>query len=210
MWKLSTYPQDPEVKICRVFGAVTPRLIKKAGVHQLWEQGYKAKEDPLWINLIEMEAMTPLPAELSDTLSEALAAKVVYTGTLAEATWVSGLQLRRKVACQCSSSLTSTDGRHMRRASTQSGPWLKQALSLAPWAMYVRGEALAVHRAISDGGWHRCARTKPGHSRYYCRECIVYWWDERDKKQAYEGHGEDYAADRSGLGTVNEGEDEGS
>ena len=67
VWKLSTYPQDPEVKICRVFGAVTPGLIKKAGVHQLWEQGYKAKEDPLWVNLIEMEAMTPLPAELSDT-----------------------------------------------------------------------------------------------------------------------------------------------
>lgn len=71
------------------------------------------------------------------------------------------------------------------------------------------------------GVWHRCARTKPGHSRHYCRECIVYWWDERDKEQsrwrrwlreqeAYEGHGEDYAADRSGLGTVNEGEDEGS
>ena len=84
VWKLSTYPQDPEVKICRVFGAVTPGLIKKAGVHQLWEQGYKAKEDPLWVNLIEMEAMTPLPAELSDTLviqamfSVALAAKVVY------------------------------------------------------------------------------------------------------------------------------------
>ena len=30
-------------------------------------------------------------------------------------------------------------------------PWLKQALSLATWAMYVRGEALAVHRAISAG-----------------------------------------------------------
>ena len=84
VWKLSTYPQDPEVKICRVFGAITPGLIKKAGVHQLWEQGYKASEDPLWVNLIEMEALTPLPAELSDTLvfqamfSVALAAKVVY------------------------------------------------------------------------------------------------------------------------------------
>ena len=29
VWKLSTCPQDPEVKICRVFGAVTPGLIKK-------------------------------------------------------------------------------------------------------------------------------------------------------------------------------------
>ena len=121
VWKLSTYPQDPEVKICRAFGAVTPGLIKKASVHQLWEQGYKAKEDPLWVNLIEMEAMTPLPAELSDTLvlqamfSVALAAKVVYVRDV-------GLQPRRKVACRCSSSLTSTDGRHMRRASTQSGP----------------------------------------------------------------------------------------
>ena len=84
VWKLSTYPQDPEVKICRVFGAITPGLIKKAGVHQLLEQGYKASEDPLWVNLIEMEAVAPLPAELSDTLviqamfSVALAAKVVY------------------------------------------------------------------------------------------------------------------------------------
>ena len=84
VWKFSTYPQDPEVKICRVFGAITPGLIKKAGVHQLWEQGYKASEEPLWVNLIEMEALTPLPAELSDTLviqamfSVALAAKVVY------------------------------------------------------------------------------------------------------------------------------------
>ena len=84
VWKMSTYPQDPEVKICRVFGAVTPGLIKTAGVHQLWEQGYKASEDPLWVNLIEMEALTPLPAELNDTLviqamfSVALAAKVVY------------------------------------------------------------------------------------------------------------------------------------
>ena len=32
VWKLSTYPQDPEVQICRVFGAITPGLIKKAGV----------------------------------------------------------------------------------------------------------------------------------------------------------------------------------
>ena len=31
VWKLSTYPQDPEVKICRVFGAVTPGLIKNSG-----------------------------------------------------------------------------------------------------------------------------------------------------------------------------------
>ena len=35
VWKLSTYPQDPEVQICRVFGAITPGLIKKAGVHKL-------------------------------------------------------------------------------------------------------------------------------------------------------------------------------
>ena len=84
VWKLSTYPQDPEVKICRVFGAITPGLLKKAGVHKLWEQGYKASEEVLWVNLIEMEALTPLPTELSDTLviqamfSVALAAKVVY------------------------------------------------------------------------------------------------------------------------------------
>ena len=49
----------------------------------------------------------------------------------------------------------------------------------------------------------------------------MVWWDERDKEQsryrrwlreqeAYEGQGEDYDADRRGLGTVNEGEDEGS
>ena len=49
----------------------------------------------------------------------------------------------------------------------------------------------------------------------------MVWWDERDKEQSryrrwlreqevYEGHGEDYDADRRGLGTVNEGEDEGS
>ena len=84
VWKLSTYPQDPEVQICRVFGAITPGLIKKAGVHKLWEQGPGANQEALWVNLIEMEALTPLPAELSDTLvlqamfSVALAAKVVY------------------------------------------------------------------------------------------------------------------------------------
>ena len=84
VWKMSTYPQDPEVQICRVFGAVTPGLIKKAGVHKFWEQGYKASEEALWVNLIEMEALHPLPTELSDTLviqamfSVALAAKVVY------------------------------------------------------------------------------------------------------------------------------------
>ena len=82
--KLSTYPQDTEVQICRVFGAVTPGLLKKAGVHKLWEQGYKGSEEVLWVNLIEMEALNPLPSELSDTLviqamfSVALAAKVVY------------------------------------------------------------------------------------------------------------------------------------
>ena len=46
--------------------------------------GLQGEGGPLWVNLIEMEAMTPLPAELSDTLviqamfSVALAAKVVY------------------------------------------------------------------------------------------------------------------------------------
>ena len=48
----------------------------------------------------------------------------------------------------------------------------------------------------------------------------MWWWDERDKEQsryrrwlreqaAYEERGEDYDAERRGLGTVNEG-DEGS
>ena len=84
VWKLSTYPQDPEVQICRVFGAITPGLIKKAGVHKLWEQGPGANQEALWVNLIEMEALNPLPTELSDILviqamfSVALAAKVVY------------------------------------------------------------------------------------------------------------------------------------
>ena len=122
VWKLSTYPQDPEVQICRVFGAITPGLIKKAGVHKLWEQGPGANQEALWVNLIEMEALTPLPTELSDTLTVALAAKIVYVRTLAEAIWASGLPTRRLVACRCSSSLTSMDGMHMRRASTQSGP----------------------------------------------------------------------------------------
>ena len=30
--------------------------------------GLQGEGEPLWVNLIEMEAMTPLPAELSDTL----------------------------------------------------------------------------------------------------------------------------------------------
>ena len=71
------------------------------------------------------------------------------------------------------------------------------------------------------GGWHRCARSKPGHSRHWCGQCIVFWWDERDKEQSryrrwlreqeeHEGHEADYAADRNGFQTVDEGAEEGS
>ena len=84
LWKISTHPQHPEVRICKVLGAVTPGLVREAGVHQLWESGPGANQEALWVTLIEMEALTPLPAVLTDTLvlqamfSVALASKVLY------------------------------------------------------------------------------------------------------------------------------------
>ena len=84
LWKISTHPQHPEIKVCKVLGAVTPGLVKEAGVHQLWESGPGANQEALWVTLIEMEALTPLPAVLTDTLvlqamfSVALASKVLY------------------------------------------------------------------------------------------------------------------------------------
>jgi len=37
-------------------------------VHQLWEQGPGANQEALWVTLIEMEALTPIPTVLTDTL----------------------------------------------------------------------------------------------------------------------------------------------